>query len=232
MDGSDAIRAVLALALMTALALLVFAIWPGIDLAVSRRYYDTAVAAFPVDNLFWPELLRIVVWKLSEAMILLALVGLILSRGLRHPLLRLPTRDWAFVVLLYALAPGLLVDGLLKRYWGRARPANITEFGGTQSFTPPYRIADQCHRNCSFAAGEVAGAVALSLALLLILWHWRDSLGKAGFRAAAALAFCLPLFTGWQRIASGRHFLSDVVFSALFVLLIAAALSPMLSRRG
>ena len=63
-------------------------------------------------------------------MILLALFGLIVGRGLRYPVLGVPVRSWGYILLLYALGPGLLVDGLLKRFWGRARPADVQTFGG------------------------------------------------------------------------------------------------------
>jgi membrane-associated phospholipid phosphatase len=38
----------------------------------------------------------------------------------------------------------------------------------------------------------------------------------------------LPLVTGAQRLAAGRHFLSDIVLSLLLVLLIALLLRPLL----
>ncbi|QLQ19882.1 MAG: phosphatase PAP2 family protein [Exiguobacterium profundum] len=65
-----------------------------------------------------------------------------------------------FVLAVYALGTGVLVHGLLKAYWGRARPAQVTEFGGIAAFTPPWLISQECTRNCSFVSGEVSGAVA------------------------------------------------------------------------
>jgi lipid A 4'-phosphatase len=49
-----------------------------------------------------------------------------------------------------------------------------------------------------------------------------------------AAALCLPLAVALQRIAAGRHYLSDTVFALLFTLLLALALSALLrplSRR-
>jgi membrane-associated phospholipid phosphatase len=41
-------------------------------------------------------------------------------------------------------------------------------------------------------------------------------------------ALCLPLAVALQRIAAGRHFLSDTVFASLFTLLLALVLSALL----
>ena len=46
---------------------------------------------------------------------------------------RVPARLWGFVVALYVLGPGLIVNALLKSYWGRARPAAV--FEGEARFT-------------------------------------------------------------------------------------------------
>ena len=35
-----------------------------------------------------------------------------------------------FLILVMLLGPGLLVNGVLKEYWGRPRPRNIIPFGG------------------------------------------------------------------------------------------------------
>jgi membrane-associated phospholipid phosphatase len=40
----------------------------------------------------------------------------------------------------------------------------------------------------------------------------------------------VPLFVGVQRIAAGRHFLSDVLLSAIFVLLCALLLKALILK--
>jgi membrane-associated phospholipid phosphatase len=48
----------------------------------------------------------------------------------------------------------------------------------------------------------------------------------AGFYGVALGLAVLPMpFTAWQRIAAGRHFLTDVIFSALLVALVAVLLA-------
>ncbi|EKE16703.1 MAG: hypothetical protein ACD_10C00842G0001, partial [uncultured bacterium] len=45
------------------------------------------------------------------------------------------------------------------------------------------------------------------------------------YRLGQAAALVMLGFVGWQRVASGGHFLSDVLLSWLFVALIAAILA-------
>jgi lipid A 4'-phosphatase len=217
----------LKLAVATLGVLLFFALWPRLDLGVSWIFF-TPGAGFVAGEQAWFEALRRTVWGLSIAMVLAALAGLAASWRLGHPVLRLTLADWGFIAALYAFGPGLLVEAVLKRSWGRARPADVSEFGGARHFTGATDLADQCLRNCSFTAGEMAGAVALAVAAALILWRWRDRLGPGARRAARVLLIGQALLVGVQRIAAGRHFLSDVILSALLTLIVAAILAVML----
>jgi membrane-associated phospholipid phosphatase len=66
--------------------------------------------------------------------------------------------------------------------------------------------------------------------LLLLYGHLRDRLGKGVATLLLTAACCLPLAVALQRIAAGRHFLSDTVFAVLFTLLLALGLSLLLRR--
>ncbi len=121
---------------------------------------------------------------------------------------RLAVVKAVYLLLALALGPGLLANTILKDNWGRARPAQITEFGGTRTFTPPLLMADQCAKNCSFVSGDgAAGFAAIAFALL------------AARRRALALtaAIGVGLLFGGNRILQGGHFLSDVLFAGWFV---------------
>ena len=73
----------------------------------------------------------------------------------------------------------------------------------------------------------MAGAAALSLMAVMLAKANRRHL--SGFYPVALALAVAPLpFTAWQRLAAGRHFLSDEVFSLLVIALIAAMLSGML----
>lgn len=208
------------------LTLLIFGIWPGIDLAVTGYFHDAS--GFPVRSNASIETLRNLLWDASLLIPLVALILLAVAGWLRRPVLALSARAWGFVLLLFLLGPGVLVNGILKAQWGRARPVNVVDFGGTAQFTPAYQISDQCAANCSFVSGEGAGSMAMTITALLILWLLRDRLPGAVYRLGQAAALVMLGFVGWQRVASGGHFLSDVLLSWLIVALIAAILARLL----
>jgi lipid A 4'-phosphatase len=79
----------------------------------------------------------------------------------------------------------------------------------------------------SFVSGEVSGATVTALALLIIRSHLRRQLHKTVSILLLVAALLLPLAVALQRIAAGRHFLSDAVFAVLFSLLLATALSTL-----
>jgi lipid A 4'-phosphatase len=206
------------------LSFAVFAIWPAIDLRISHAFHDPATG-FVIDGHPLTEALRLIVWNLAILLCLAAALGTFL--GMTGRVVLLPTRAWGFVLTLYILGPGVMVEMLTKPLWGRARPAQATEFGGPLHFSPPNELVDFCARNCSFVSGEVSGATVTALALLLIRFHLRRHLSMAVSIPMLAAALCLPPAVALQRVAAGRHFLSDTVFALLFTLLLALALSAL-----
>jgi membrane-associated PAP2 superfamily phosphatase len=124
-------------------------------------------------------------------------------------------RDLAYLLLVLALGPGLIVNGLLKEHWGRARPVNCVEFGGSQTFTPAFVFSDQGGK--SFSSGHAAGSaywvvVALVLARGLRRRYW------------LGLAVGYSLLVAWARLAAGGHFFSDILISWLILALLARGL--------
>lgn len=209
-------------AAVTLVASAVFITIPEIDLAVAGFFHtggngfllrDGAIHQF-VDDWIRPNLKYPVIMAL-----VLACVGL-LSGG-RFP--RWRPRSIAFMVLVYAVGPGLLVNGLLKNFVGRARPKQIDVFGGDKLFSPAFAPAEQCASNCSFVSGDVAFmAASLGFALLL-----------NGTKRRVAVLLCLGLtgLTSYYRMAVGAHFLSDTILAALFCFIITLALHQLLFSR-
>lgn len=213
--------AVLALGVLTLAATLLFLLFPEIDLAVSRavflddrRFLLTGSGLARAINEATPW----VVWLTSIAIVAAGIIVAVRDR----PLFGLALRHVAFLAASFAVGPGLLVNAVLKTYWGRARPNDIVEFGGTAQFTPALVPADQCVANCSFASGDVAVAFAYVAIALVLPARWR----------APALVVALALGTGMAalRLLQGAHFLSDVVFAALSSLLTIAGLAALLLR--
>lgn len=177
----------------------VFLSLPQIDLAVSRLFV-TDGQGFALGR--QPPF----TWLHDTVPLVLgAAVVTVLTLAL---LRRLAVAKAVYLLLALALGPGLLANTILKDNWGRARPAQITEFGGTRNFTPPLLMANQCAKNCSFVSGDgAAGFAAIAFALL------------AARRRALALtaAIGIGLLFGGNRILQGGHFLSDVLFAGWFV---------------
>lgn len=213
------------LTLAIAFLLALFAAVPEVDIAESRIWFDPATGTFPLANRPWAEALRKAIWNLSIAMVMVALVmgGVSLSR--KRAVGGLPSRAWGHILALYAIGPGLLVETLLKGLWGRARPAEILTFGGTSHYTLPGMFSDQCQRNCSFVAGEPAGAMALCLSLLLVIAWQKDRLSPRLRIALTLAAALLPVAASFLRLGAGRHFLSDIAAALLVILLVEAVLA-------
>jgi lipid A 4'-phosphatase len=229
MGQNDMARRGVLLAVTLLAAGAIFTLWPWLDLWISARFYQPG-QGFLLTASSGLERFRNLIWDLSIMVFVVSLAGVGMAL-VGKPLLRIGARPWGFVALLYALAPGVLVNGLLKRFWGRARPADVAEFGGLHQFTPPFPPADQCTANCSFVSGEVSAAVALSLALLVIFGASRSDWPRWMRNAGMFLAIFLPIAVSAQRIVTGRHFLSDALFAGLFTLVVAWALSGLLSQK-
>ena len=192
----------------------VFLVFPAIDLAVSAAFYDGT--GFAVQQIPMVEAVRLTLYAAEDLAAALTLTMALVTAWRGHAVRRLTRNDWIFAFGVFALGPGLLVNGILKPMWGRARPYLVTEFGGEMQFTPAWVFSDQCQADCSFVSGEMAGAVALAVLLAMV---------ARTYAAVWLLVAAVPLFTAWQRVAAGRHFLSDVVLSALMVALIGVVLA-------
>lgn len=207
-----------------------FALFPGLDLQVSGQFFDAngpfpaKLGAVPVLN----DLIRTCSEMLSAVIVIGFLVAAI---GRRLP--QADLRCFAYLAANLVLAPGLIVNALFKSHVGRARPDQILEFGGAAQFTPAWQVTDQCARNCSFTSGDVALVATLALTALVLAWPRLTRLQRALWGTGGGL---LVVGVGLMRIALGRHFLSDVVFSILVSVGVALALYPLLgigtARRG
>lgn len=202
----------------------VFALWPDVDLAVGRIFHGEAGFAARHG---WVGALRDVLYALPALVAVLLMLGWIAGRvGKLAPKLAtysVSGRALAFALLAMAMAPGLLVNGILKNHSHRPRPVHVEEFGGTAQFRPWWRFDGACKTNCSFASGEVSGAFWLIAPAYLAPPPVRS--------AAIAAAVFVGVLTALVRLAMGGHFLSDVVLAALFTILISQALYLVLIGR-
>jgi len=204
----------------TGLLTLYFWIFPAADLGVSAGFHGGG-GGFPLSELPALRLLR----KSSSwvlAAVLLTTLGALAAAMRRNGLsgLAAARRAWCVLAAL-ALGPGLLVNLVLKGFWGRPRPIQIEMFGGEAPYVAPWRITDWCADNCSFVSGEGASAAWMVAAVALTPEPWRRRLLAPMATYAAALSM--------NRVAFGAHFLSDVLLSWSLVAVVTSLLYALLT---
>ena len=208
----------LPLALLLAIALVVLAARPDLDLAIAHAFYvgsDHFVGQTRAGTL-----VRYTAWALPFLVYLGLLVAWIVAKARRR---RSPSgRPILFLTLSLAVGPGLLVHAGLKEYSHRPRPYDVAEFGGPDAFRPFTHFDGACPHNCAFASGETAATTWMLAPASLVPPPWR------GAALGAAVAFAAT--TGVLRMAFGAHFLSDVCGGALVTMLVVLAVRAAILR--
>jgi lipid A 4'-phosphatase len=192
------------------LATAFFSFFSGVDLWVTGLFYTDGAGFFARDAYPVVILREIFLTLFSSTVIytcmaLLTLLFFIGSGGVKYQ------RKWLFVLLCLVIGPGLVTNIIFKDNWGRARPVQVEAFGGTKNFTPPLVPVSQCGgTNCSFVCGESSSIFALFFAFAL--------LSSGALRQTLLFtAISLGMVSGLIRIIQGKHFLSDVIYSGIFM---------------
>lgn len=201
----------IALGALLAVSLLFYYI-PQVDLWVSGQLYlgkgkflfsDNALAAFfhkPVDRALRYGFLG-------------TLIAYLLARVSPFKVPQNWCEKLNFVFISTFVSVVIIINGVFKEFWGRARPAQITEFGGKADFTPAWQIAHECHSNCSFSSGHAGMAACIGLLAIFLPAKFRKP-----YLFFAVIFYAVASF---MRMAVGGHFLSDVMISGLIVLAVA-----------
>jgi lipid A 4'-phosphatase len=191
---------------------LVLVFVPQLDMVCARLFYDSQDGSFVWrDSAVAMVVYHAVTWA-SRVLPALLIVGFCVSFFARKRLLGLDARAFLYLLLVFALGVGLLVNTLFKQHWGRARPHQIEAFGGELEFTPAYVISRQHETHGSWPSGHASfGFYFVAVGMLL----------KGRRTLAIVLASVSGAFFGLLRMGQGKHFLSDVV-SAFFILYIVA----------
>jgi len=197
--------------LASAAAVVLFRLFPEIDLRFQRLFWDETQGFFLKHSAYAAFFYTGIRWATPVVGVALVLVALHGFAGSSPRTMR--WRKPALVTLAcIAVGAGLIVNVLLKDQWGRARPSQVTEFGGVMQFTPPFTMAEQCERNCSFVAGHPS--VVFAFFGLALFAGRRRGPALAAVAVAGAMA-------GLGRIMQGGHFLSDVIFSGVVMFVTA-----------
>lgn len=193
-------------------SILVFLIWPELDLIIADAFYDRNSGEFLGDK---PYILHLA-YKIFAYIHFPLLLSLIFYSIYYHHRNRMSLKKRSlFLLCTLLLGPGLLVNIVLKdNSIGRARPEQTVLYGGSSEFTSPFEYSGECRKNCSFTSGHAS----IGFALIAVAWAARR---RYYFIAGCVLGGLL----GLMRMSQGAHFASDVLFSfwgVYFVSLCAA----------
>ena len=194
---------------LAALTLIVFAIWPGLDLAVSHLFYDGGgfIGRGALDR-FGRDVFRV-----TPFVVLALYAALWLAKRTGARLRWAPSgKAVIFLIAAIAIGPGVVVNLGLKDHWHRPRPVQTQEFNGSNPFRPWYEDDGACQKNCSFVSGEAATGFWIVAPASVLPAPWRGP--------AIVAAFAFGIGASLLRMAFGGHYLSDVLLGGLVTLIV------------
>jgi len=190
----------------------------GADLQISALFYRNG--AWPVGEQFPWQLL----YRIDRTPAVLLAVGwlVVVVRSYRVPGLLQWRRAGIFMVVLLILGPGLLVNSVFKEHWGRPRPREVLQLGGSNQFQQPWQPGVSGIGR-SFPSGHSSAAFFLATPWFVYryrkpatarIWLW----GGIGFGALMSVA----------RMVQGGHFLTDCLWAFGVVWMVGQLLAAML----
>jgi lipid A 4'-phosphatase len=214
-----ALCTVLAVALVVGV---IFGVHASFDLDLSALFFNRATMFFPVGGRPWEQHAREGARLLITLIALPPIIAILGKLVMPRRRMLIGGRAALFLVLTLAIGPGVVANTILKDHWGRVRPIDTLEFGGSDRFTPWWDPRGQCDNNCSFIAGEPSGAFWVLAPAAMAPPQWR-LLAYGG-----VIAFGSAL--GVLRMAAGGHFFTDVVFAGIIMYLVAWSIHGLIFR--
>jgi len=198
--------------------------FPQVDLAITGLFYDPFDGFYLRANPFIRLVFEGVPW-ITRTVVIGLLVFVIAAWTLwrRHDYCMRLRCAALYLLLVMIIGPGLLVNTVFKDQWGRARPSQVEQFGGTKLFTRAAIPTDQCEKNCSFVSGHAS--VGFFFLALAFVWPRRRILWLA-------VGTGMGLGIGFIRMLQGGHFFSDVIFCGIVVYLTARVLHALMFRNA
>jgi lipid A 4'-phosphatase len=191
-----------------------FGLYPQLELMIAAPFHDIARGGNNFGLRIDPPLMLardIGLW-IGVVLIAPAVAALFIKLILPRRKLLVSGRAIVFLISTLALAPGLLVNVVLKEHWGRPRPIEVTQFGGNEHYVSWWDPRGECDKNCSFVSGDVAGAIWTMAPAALAPPQWR----ALAYGASLALGIGMAAV----RVMQGGHFVSDTIFAGVFTFLI------------
>jgi len=190
--------------LLFVLCSIIFVTFPQIDILIASLFYNGET--FFMNGTLIEEFFY---YSVKPLIIILGFSTLLIytyNRILKKNILNVNTRVVIYIVLALSIAPAFIVNATLKDNWGRARPAQVVNFGGEKEFTPAFVISDQ--DGYSFSSGHAAAAFSLLGFALL---------ARKNKQLFINITLLYGSLVGLARISAGGHFFSDVVTSFFIV---------------
>ncbi|MBI9074186.1 MAG: phosphatase PAP2 family protein [Desulfatibacillum sp.] len=207
-------KALASLALVGCIFATVASLIGGIDVKMASWFYEPGHGWLWAKEQPWAFLHQY--GPLPGVGLTLAALGGILASGF-VPGLKIYRKPFLVVFLTAVLGSALVVNTVLKPYWGRPRPNQIVEFGGSFKYRPPL-FPGLPGEGRSFPCGHATmGFVFVSL---VAFRKSHPLLAKAGIIGGLGFGGVL----GAARMVEGAHFFSDVVWSGGVMILSAVCL--------
>ena len=214
----------LPVAFLVAGVLLTIPFWTGdLDLRVAAWVQDwNAAHGGAQQDQWW--------WRLPYRLpaVLLVILGLgvvtAIIAGARRPASGL-LRQGIYVALVFILGCGVLVNVVLKDHWGRPRPRDTEQFGGTRTYLAPWVLGERGGGK-SFPSGHVA--VPAACTCLWLLWRRRRPVLA---RWCLGLSLAMTAWVGAARMLALGHWLSDVLWATVLMVVTAALLHRLVLGR-
>ena len=183
---------------------------PTIDLYVANFFYN-GESQFSLQSFDFLSLLfrEILIPLILIYILLIPILGRYISMERVFIGYKFSVKEILLIWITQVLSMIIFINVILKNFWGRARPDDILQLGGDEVFTPWYKISNSCETNCSFVSGDAS--VGFSIIILYFITK-----NKFFLYTGIVVGFIL----GFIRILAGGHFLSDVVFSGLIVVVL------------
>ncbi len=183
---------------------------PSLDLYVSSLFYNGAsqfeLQSFDLTSIVFRDILLPLI---LIYILILPIVGHFFKIDKIFFSYKFSIKEVVLLWISQIISVLIFVNIILKNFWGRARPNDVVEFGGKESFSPWFEVSNACETNCSFVSGD--SSVGFSVIILYLITK------KIIFLYASVIA---GLGLGLIRIMAGGHFLSDIFFAGFFIVIL------------
>jgi lipid A 4'-phosphatase len=182
----------------------------GADLAIEAFFYSAAAGWQQGNGEIWVFLYRygnIPAFVIGGLGALAFVLSFFSAKYLRD------RKAGLFVVVFLILGPGLIVNTFFKDYWGRPRPSEIIQFGGTETYRPFWRPGTP-GLGRSFPSGHAAIGFFIMAPFFVLRRR-----APAWARRALAAGILYGSIMGLGRMIQGGHFLTDVIWAGCLVYL-------------